>query len=264
MSYYDPWKDYLKLGSILVNMTDDTDIWGFPIRGAADEDEHLPPPPLSALQYHHQHDQRQNSSSSCCPGQICRAVGEPSCSINREFPCVPTTPTSTPAPPVRASSPRFSPVVAPPTLQADQERYTALCATSDITLAAGSSPPVSRILTTRYYRSSGEAIAAAGAPQRRKNIQYCVFCKMNGEMDTVFMSHILKDTIGRTTCPYLRKYTCPMCGASGDDAHTIKYCPLNFEGIALPRWRQQERPVEENEHVKTVPSLAGLHGLCTW
>ena len=36
-----------------------------------------------------------------------------------------------------------------------------------------------------------------------------------------------KDSEGRVTCPVLRAYTCPICGANGDEAHTIKYCPQN-------------------------------------
>ncbi|XP_041370622.1 nanos homolog 2-like [Gigantopelta aegis] len=64
----------------------------------------------------------------------------------------------------------------------------------------------------------------------------CVFCKNNGEQASVFSSHILKDDEGRVSCPILRKYTCPLCGTSGDTAHTIKYCPLNngdFTSTAL-------------------------------
>ena len=53
----------------------------------------------------------------------------------------------------------------------------------------------------------------------------CVFCKNNGEMESVFSSHVLKNEEGAIVCPILRAYTCPICGVSGDKAHTIKYCP---------------------------------------
>ncbi|XP_064596084.1 uncharacterized protein LOC135462767 [Liolophura sinensis] len=55
----------------------------------------------------------------------------------------------------------------------------------------------------------------------------CVFCKNNGETLSVYGSHLLKDSSGRVTCPVLRRYTCPICGTSGDTAHTVRYCPLN-------------------------------------
>ena len=34
-----------------------------------------------------------------------------------------------------------------------------------------------------------------------------------------------QDQRGVVQCPVLRAYTCPTCGARGDNAHTIKYCP---------------------------------------
>lgn len=45
----------------------------------------------------------------------------------------------------------------------------------------------------------------------------CGFC--NGE-------HRLKNPYsGKITCPVLRSYTCFICNATGDKAHTSKYCP---------------------------------------
>ena len=55
----------------------------------------------------------------------------------------------------------------------------------------------------------------------------CVFCRNNGESEEVYLSHLLKGPDGKTTCPILRAYTCPICKASGDESHTIKYCPQN-------------------------------------
>ena len=55
----------------------------------------------------------------------------------------------------------------------------------------------------------------------------CAFCKNNGEASFIYTSHKLKDDEDRILCPILREYTCPNCGASGDNAHTLKYCPLS-------------------------------------
>jgi protein nanos 1 len=46
-------------------------------------------------------------------------------------------------------------------------------------------------------------------------------------MESYYKQHILKDSVGRIVCPILRAYTCPICNATGNTAHTIKYCPLN-------------------------------------
>ena len=43
---------------------------------------------------------------------------------------------------------------------------------------------------------------------------------------------MLKDESGRVVCPVLYVYTCPICKATGEDAHTVKHCPRN-EGEAL-------------------------------
>lgn len=61
----------------------------------------------------------------------------------------------------------------------------------------------------------------------KKNV--CVFCKTNGENEMIYTSHVLKEKTGRVACPILRAYHCPNCGAHGDTAHTLKYCPLSAE-----------------------------------
>ncbi|XP_072306528.1 nanos homolog 2 [Eucyclogobius newberryi] len=55
---------------------------------------------------------------------------------------------------------------------------------------------------------------------------FCHFCKQNGETARVYRSHKLKAGDGRVVCPILWSYTCPICEATGDQAHTRKYCPV--------------------------------------
>ncbi|XP_034934883.1 nanos homolog 3 isoform X2 [Chelonus insularis] len=62
----------------------------------------------------------------------------------------------------------------------------------------------------------------------------CVFCKNNGEDASYYKKHILKDADGIVKCPVLREYKCPICGTSGDHAHTIKYCPMNKNPEVVP------------------------------
>ena len=76
--------------------------------------------------------------------------------------------------------------------------------------------------------------AAAAAKVANKQ-DVCVFCRNNGESESLYTSHCLKDGEGRVTCPVLRAYTCPICGANGDSAHTIKYCPQNQSSAVKPQ-----------------------------
>jgi len=78
----------------------------------------------------------------------------------------------------------------------------------------------------RLQRSKARRIQKKGTGAGATG-KVCVFCRNNGEAEAVYSSHQLKDPEGAVTCPILYIYTCPICGANGKSAHTIKYCPYN-------------------------------------
>jgi len=55
--------------------------------------------------------------------------------------------------------------------------------------------------------------------------EMCQFCFTNGESLEHCGSHRLKSPNGLVACPILRAFVCPQCGATGDHAHTVSYCP---------------------------------------
>jgi hypothetical protein len=55
----------------------------------------------------------------------------------------------------------------------------------------------------------------------------CKLCKRNGETREYYATHVLKDNHGKVICPVLRKYVCPKCSATGDNAHTLRHCPFS-------------------------------------
>lgn len=74
---------------------------------------------------------------------------------------------------------------------------------------------------------SGGGVTGGKQTNKSANGKVCVFCRNNGEPESVYSSHQLKDPEGNVTCPILYIYTCPICGANGKQSHTIKYCPYN-------------------------------------
>lgn len=68
--------------------------------------------------------------------------------------------------------------------------------------------------------------------------KFCGFCHKNGETMQIYHSHRLKSADGKVTCPILWSYTCPVCAATGDNAHTRRYCPqAGQQRDKRKRWR---------------------------
>jgi len=81
--------------------------------------------------------------------------------------------------------------------------------------------------TTRLLPSQKLGLTPIKRTEKRREYNFCVFCKNNGEDEKYYMSHTLKDDHGMVRCPVLEAYVCPICGATGKVAHTIRYCPKN-------------------------------------
>ena len=103
-------------------------------------------------------------------------------------------------------------------------------------------PPQTQQPTTTTPPSIAGPNNRGGNNSNNNGVHVCVFCRNNGESESVYTSHVLKDGDGRTSCPILRAYTCPICKANGDNSHTIKYCPMNQNAGLFPRPGQQQQP----------------------
>ncbi|CAD5231907.1 unnamed protein product [Bursaphelenchus xylophilus] len=73
--------------------------------------------------------------------------------------------------------------------------------------------------------------------RKKHHNTFCGFCYNNARVNGCdvtgpgrWLEHNLRDQNGRVTCPCLRMFQCPICGGSGDDAHTQRHCPKRNRG----------------------------------
>lgn len=116
-----------------------------------------------------------------------------------------------------------------PTSSFLRERYGSSVASSPNSVS--SSPPSSVHENGFVWRNSETEGSVYGFKP------YCSFCKKNGERPNIYNSHQLHctDSNGRRVveCFVLRSVRCPLCGATGDDAHTISHCPHSSTRVPI-------------------------------
>lgn len=98
-------------------------------------------------------------------------------------------------------------------------------------------------------RAKAGDVGVNGGPSEDPGV-HCNFCKHNGESRHVYESHPLKTLEGVVICPILRHYVCPVCGATGGQAHTLKYCPFNGDQKALKSLYRRSRRNSTSRKVK--------------
>jgi len=74
----------------------------------------------------------------------------------------------------------------------------------------------------------------------------CTFCK---NISPHYQSHSLKNSLNVITCPVLRAYTCPLCG---DNAHTVRYCPLKRLKLAEEYERSKKQGTKSSQPMQLI------------
>uniref|UniRef100_A0A8C7T489 Nanos-type domain-containing protein n=1 Tax=Oncorhynchus mykiss TaxID=8022 RepID=A0A8C7T489_ONCMY len=71
-----------------------------------------------------------------------------------------------------------------------------------------------------WYQGGRNTPEEVPSPERK----FCSFCKYNGQPESVFLSHSIKNQDGDMMCRYLQLSLCPLCGVTGAQAATMHHC----------------------------------------
>ncbi|CAF3385198.1 unnamed protein product [Rotaria socialis] len=166
-----------------------------------------------------------HSFCNCCPSP----------SLFSNFPSVLQSSFMSDVPLVFAPSPVPSMIPSSPTTSSSSSSNSNKRSSIILPLRSVSFDLSSLVVTARWRREQlGEYIE-------------CAFCKANGESYDIYSSHRLRDNEKMITlCPILRAHKCPRCQVSGDQAHTMKYCPIKAEIKANRRMREIELAMKKN------------------
>ena len=96
--------------------------------------------------------------------------------------------------------------------------------TSDTESDSDEQSPLSNSI---QYKQSLQRQTAVLRKDQYAKVRFRIFCQKSNRSISIQKSHRLRDVNGNVECLYLRETVCPQCGSTGDDAHTIKYCPIN-------------------------------------
>ncbi|XP_055713174.1 uncharacterized protein LOC129807745 [Phlebotomus papatasi] len=110
--------------------------------------------------------------------------------------------------------------------------------------------PIARPRGPQDYRNQSEAPTPS---VQRVTVRgnYCIYCHEKGYNTDIVHSHRMQIFGGPVICPYLRVIVCPKCGASGDNAHTVDYCPRN-------RFRTLQEIEQEIRHEQYMEKVMGV------